>query len=299
MKNTKKRIIILFVVLIGILLLINGFSYAKYISGWVWNYYLGSKGFYFTSEDLSNTTIKNVNNNWDGGSTYFTISNSLNDSVVSDYDISYKVTCSIENKDSNYACYINGTDLNEYNGTLSTYSGCTNNSGDGTVVNKYNQTTCELNGYNWVKQPAFKDIYFDVVDLEGNIVKDVIVDISVFSIMPYTKTLNGKYILHYNDSNDGKISLSYNEYYDYERLVISNSHTDNRCIEVSFDSSKFIIDIDTKDVESYSTDDLGYINMIKLNIEPKNSKSYIFYRVDQNAEFDDKIFELIENDNCS
>lgn len=299
MGKTKKRVIIIFISLILILLLINGLSYARYVSGIVWNYYLGSKGFYFTSEELDIRTIKNVNNNWDGTSTHFIVSNSLNESVISDYDISYKVVCQIENNINDYVCLVNGTDSNEFTGTLSVYKTCINNTGDGVDVRDFNQITCETSGYIWNKQRAIKDNYFDVVSKDGSIVKDVTVNIEVSSVSPYTKVLNGKFILHYNDSNDGNIDLSYKTYDDYNRLVISNSHTYKKCVEVSFDTSKFLIDIDSDDLSLYETDNNGYINKIKISIDSKDSKSFRFYKVNNEAVFDEKIINLVETDGCN
>lgn len=299
MGKTKKRLIIVFVSLILILLLVNGISYAKYISGWVWNYYLGSKGFYFTSEELGSSIIKNVNNNWDGKSTHFTISNSLNESVISDYDINYKVVCEIENNINDYVCLINGTNSNEFTGTLSVYKTCINNTGDGVNTSNFNQITCETSGYVWNKQQAIKDNYFDVVAKDGSLVKDVTVNVEVSSISPYSKILNGKFILHYNDSNDGEISLSYNTYSDYSRLIVTNSHINKKCVEVSFDTTKFLIDVDENDLFSYKTDDNGYINKIKFDINSKDSKSFRFYKLNNEAVFDENVVNLMEADGCN
>lgn len=299
MGKTKKRVVIIFISLILILLLVNGFSYARYVSGLVWNYYLGSKGFYFTSEELGTSLLKNVNNNWDGESTLFTVSNSLNESVISDYDINYKVVCQIENNINDYVCLVNGTDSNEFTGTLSVYKTCVNNTGDGVDVSNLNQIACETGGYVWNKQQAIKENYFDVVSKDGSIVKDVTVNIEVSSMAPYTKTLNGKFILHYNDSNDGKIDLTYNTYADYSRLVISNSHISNKCVDISFDTTKFLIDVDREDLSLYETDENGYIKKIKIGIGSKDSKSFRFYKVNNEAVFDDKVVILTEADGCN
>ena len=67
-----------------------GVTYARYASNSIWNYYLESKGFYFTSETLKN---KRVNNEWDGSRVYFDVRNSVNSYIATEYDIKYKITC--------------------------------------------------------------------------------------------------------------------------------------------------------------------------------------------------------------
>ena len=64
MKKKTKIIIMSIFVLVFLLLVTDGFSYAKYVSNSVWNYYLESKDFYFTSDSLGLTSISNVDNNF-------------------------------------------------------------------------------------------------------------------------------------------------------------------------------------------------------------------------------------------
>ena len=47
MLKFRKYLIYLVIVLAFILVATNGFTFAKYVSNSVWNYYLNSKGFYY------------------------------------------------------------------------------------------------------------------------------------------------------------------------------------------------------------------------------------------------------------
>ena len=67
MKINRKKLLILIIILSFILMISYGVSYAKYASNSIWNYYLESKGFYFTSQTLEN---KRINNDWDGSRIY-------------------------------------------------------------------------------------------------------------------------------------------------------------------------------------------------------------------------------------
>lgn len=300
MNKNKKYMFIGLFILVTILLAINGISYAKYASNSVWNYYLKSKGFYFNSEELSLNSTKNINNMWDGGSVYFSISNNLNQSVATEYDITYKITCTIDGQDStDNNCYINGTDSNIFEGILSSYQACTNNTDDGIDTTSFNQTNCELGGYNWENQVSTKELYFNVVNSKGETINDVVVNINAESISPYSKVLVGKFILHRLPSNDGSIKIDYKNYYDYDQLLVSNSFDEDRCIELSWNSDNLLIDADTTKLVSYETSSDGYINKITLNIGSKNSLNYIFYKRNLLSSYDASSFTLKELDSCN
>ena len=71
----------LFYSLIGVILLLiltRGITYAKYVSDAAFNYYLGSKGFYFESEELMSEQSKITDTSWDGEKISFSIKNSKN-----------------------------------------------------------------------------------------------------------------------------------------------------------------------------------------------------------------------------
>ncbi len=81
----RTKILLLSVILLSLVSLITyGYSLAKYVSNSAWNYYLSTKGFYFSSKQLDISKITNINNNWEQDSTYFTIKNSENDFLISD-----------------------------------------------------------------------------------------------------------------------------------------------------------------------------------------------------------------------
>lgn len=299
MSKTKKYMFIILLVLVAISFAINGFSYARYASNYVWNYYLKSKGFYFNSEDLSLNTINHVNNMWDGGSTYFSINNSLNQAVVTEFNINYKVTCTVEGDNADNVCYIGNTESNIYEGVLSNSQACINNTLDGIDTTSYNQSDCSLNGYNWDNQIAIKSLYFNVINTAGEVVNDAIVNIKAESVSPYKKTIYGKYKLHKVLSNDGTIKMNYEGYDNYGRLVISNSYSSDKCIQVSWNSSELQIDVDTKKLSLYTTDNDGYIDKINFSLKAKESMNYIFYKRDSLFSYGEKTFTLEEVNDCN
>lgn len=293
MKKRTKRFLLL-VIFVAILSFISyGFTYAKYASNSLWNYYLSSKGFYFSSEELSEEGEKYVNTIWDGEKVSFSIKNNLNDIVITDFDIQYKAICTIKSaSNENVSCSLNGSGSNVYHGVLSSFKNCKNQTGDGVNVSNYDKTTCEMNGYDWKSQIASKDLYFDII---GD-VSNVDVEITVTSTSPYTKTLSASYSLYKDQSLIGMLNKQYEEHSDYSRLIISNSYKENKCAVVSFDANKVRIEKD-ENITNYATDTSGYINEITFPIKGKESISFIFYKVtDEN--YDETLFTLNEID-CS
>ena len=60
MKKRTKYMLLLVIVLSLVSIVTYGYSYAKYVSNHAWNYYLGTKGFYFSSEQLGINKITNL-----------------------------------------------------------------------------------------------------------------------------------------------------------------------------------------------------------------------------------------------
>lgn len=285
MKKSTKYLILGVVVLGGILLFTYGFSFARYVSNSIWNHYLQAKGFYFESDTLNDTVVNNI---WDGSSIYFDVKNNLNELVATEYDITYQVTCNIIESDVSSNCYINGTNSNTYTGTLSSDFSCINETDDGVIVTDLDQNTCQMQGYRYVAVPAIRELYFDIT---GD-VTDVKANITVTSISPYSKTLSSDFILHKDQSSPGDVLMNYNRLNNHNRLVITNSYNEDKCVTISWDASKLRIDEDITTFNSYQTDSDGYINQITVTIDKKNSLSYIFYEVAE-ASVDD--FSITES----
>lgn len=296
-KRTKYMLLI--ILLLSIVSIITyGYSFAKYVSNHAWNYYLGTKGFYFSSEQLGTNKITNINNNWNFESTEFTLKNSENDFLVSDYDIEYTVKCTIQNEASNYSkCTLNGTDSDTFNGIISSSSIC-KNSIDELDVSTYTKEQCETNGYEWNIQENYKNLYFDIIKTGEENLDYVSVLIEVTSTSPYSKTLTGEFNLSSGGIQESGLKLSYKEFNNYSRVIISNSYDEKKCVKLNWNSENLRIDETSGQISSYQYDDNNNINEIKFNINKKDSISYIFYKTDFSKVYDYQDFTLIESDNC-
>lgn len=295
MKNKRKYLIIFIALSCLSIVFSYGISFAKYVSNSLWNYYLDSKEFYLESDELKVDGKTNVNKLWNGESVHFSLKNSTNKSLVTDYDISYQATCTVKNSTSNVRCVLNGTDSDTYDGILSSYAMCVNQTDDNVDVSAYNRSECETNSYSWTKKIADKDMYFDVIGAKEG--EAVVVDIKVVSTSPYKKTLTGEFNLKRGYNSNGNITTQYNHYTDYDELVVSNSSEETKCLSIKWDSPSLRIDYDKDLIKDYEKAEAGYINSIDITIEKQDSVSYRFYKTDS-KEYSLADFSLIENEAC-
>ena len=273
--STKKKLILVFC-LIGIGMCFYLTSLARYSSSSVWNYYLESHGFYFSSDFLGNGN-NNVDTLWDGNSVHFNIKNSSNGSLITDYDIRYNVSCEVlDNIPA--TCKLNGTNNSYYTGVLSSNSRCINDV-DETDVSSFNKTECEIKGYSFENLAVNQDIYFDIVPDEGYELNNVQVLVTVNSTNPYKKSISGVFSLFKNSRDLGSISKLINDGVDYDDLIITNSFDTRKCVNVKFDSSKRIVDYDDS-MSNTSVDASGYIKEFNISINGLSSKKIKFFNKD-------------------
>ena len=266
----KKRYkIILIVVLIGFCLGLFLTTLARYSSSNVWNYYLESQGFYFSSDNLSNDQV-NLDTFWDGSSVHFNLKNFSNNNLITSKDISYQVSCEVI--DSDIPCTLNGTESSTVNGVLSKSSRCVNDI-DQIDVSSMNKTECEVAGYTWENISVTNDLYFDI---DSDEITDVSVLITVNSTSPFRKTMTGVFNLSKSEVVTGNIDYNVNHYDSFDELIISNSYDTGKCISVSFDSSKRVVDL-TSDMNILSSDNNGYVNSFSFGVGSMSNEKIIFY----------------------
>jgi hypothetical protein len=286
---TKKKFIIIFCLSFLILFFVVR-SLARYSSSSVWNYYLESKGFYFTSDFLGNEK-KNVNTLWDGNSVYFNIKNGSSESLVTDYDIRYSVSCEVLS-DIPVMCKVNGGQSSNFTGVLSNNSRCINNVDD-VSVSSFGKTECEMNGYDWENILVTRDLYFSIVPLNDFVINNVDVRITVNSISPYSKTMTGVFSLFKNAPDSGSISKTINNFLDYDELILNNSYSSRKCVMVSFDSSHRIVDFD-ENMSNVVLDEYGYITRFNTSINGMSNLKFNFFNKNFSNENDVDDFIISE-----
>lgn len=297
MKIKGRKIFLIFTLLIALFSVIFVTS-GKYIYNSVWNYYLKSKGFYFESDLLNTNTKKNSFLKWDGSDIYFTVKNSLNNELVSEYDISYKISCTVLEEESEYIdCILNGTNSSVYNGSLSSVAKCVNNI-DETDVSKLNKADCEINGYTWNNEITLKNNYFNLIlkDETKNI-DEVSIKITAESSSPYHKTLTGIFNINKVDSEGTELITYYQNFNEYDELSITNTTQNDKCAVINFNADNFLIDLNSTSILEYNTDSNEKVNQISIKIEKQSSNIYKFYKMD--GQIETSIYDfIIEEKEC-
>ncbi|MDD4407500.1 MAG: hypothetical protein PHX19_00465 [Bacilli bacterium] len=274
------------------------YTFAKYVGNTIWDYYLSTKGFYLSSDKLSDDIKENANDYWDKERVYFNIKNSQNKLLITDYDIEYEVSCRIIGDASlSSDCLLEGTDLSAVTGVLSATKLCVNNTEDGIIVDNYNKAQCDNGGYNWESQIASKDLYFDIVFNDEEL-SDVTAEITFISTSPYKKTLTGQFLLKNSLLIEDNITLKYEDNTNTGNLIISNPALKSKIIELSWDTSQLLIDEDSSYIDSYTATD-NKINKVYLIMNPKSSINLLFYKATNNININEQNFNtaiINEND---
>lgn len=280
-KNIKKIIIILIILLVFMSTAI--FTFGKYAYNSAWNYYLSSKGFYFESDLLDVNTKNNSILKWDGSNIYFNIKNSQNDELVSEYDISYKITCEVLGDESSYiSCNLNDSNSPSFTGNLASTSNCVNKV-DQTDVSSYSKTQCEVNGYTWNNEITSKDIYYNLVLEDATKeIDEVSVKITAESLSPYNQKIIGIFNINRVDVVDEEVILNYESYAEYDELTITNTTNTEKCMVIEFNENDYSIDFKADTVLEYETNSNNRINAIKIKIDKNSSFIYNFYKTNSN-----------------
>lgn len=284
----RKYLIIIFLSTLALMVVYFGTTYAKYVYKEAHNYYLQSKGFYFTSDYLDVNTKQTVNNYWDGSSIYFNIKNNINESIVTDYDINYKVKCTTNN--ANATCNLNGTGKNEVDSVLKLNAVCENNTSDGVDTSTFTYEECSSNGYTWNNKVVSEEMYFDIV---GDDISRVNVNLEISSISPYKKTLVGKFILN-KVKTTTDIDIKYKDYSEYGILNLRNNSDTTKCVVVSFDPNNLLVN-EYNTAKSYTKNSDNYIDSLTISINSSSSANYKFYKKN-NATYDASSFTIVDAD---
>lgn len=292
MSKKNKRITTTIILLITAVAIISITS-AKYIYNSVWNYYLKSRGFYFESDLLEINTKKNSLLNWDGNNISFILKNSENNELISEYDISYKLTCEVIGDETDYiGCDLNNTQKSTYNGTLSSVAGCVNTV-DTTDVSNFLKAECELGGYTWNEEITTKQNTFNLfLKDETKSIDEVTVKITAESTSPYKKSLIGIFNLNKVDEEESEYITEFQNFNEYSELSVINKTNSDKCFLISFDSNNYVIELSSDTIVGSYVDSNDKVNKIETKIPKVSSSTYKFYKhEDLVSSIDDFIIE--------
>ena len=291
MKKNKKLILLLIIPI----LIIVAITYAKYAHNSVWSYYLKTKGFYFSSDYLSPSTKKNTNLSWNGTDIHFSIQNYIDNSLVTTFDIPYRVTCEVLGN-NNYTCNLNNTNQSTYQGTLSGNSSCLNETEDEVDVSEMSKSECELGGYIWYQEKSKRDFTFNI-QAGGAEITDVQVRITAESLNKYKQRLIGIFTLHKASENTNEVSTLYEDYSNYDKVILTNKSNSKKCISFSFDPEDLRFD-NSLTLKSTSTNNSGYINEFVIEVPTNECKELYFYKMNLTKTYTNSDIDIEVLDEC-
>lgn len=291
----KKKKILIVIFLFFMVSLTISLTLGKYVYNSVWNYYLTSRNFYFDSDLLSVNSRNNSFLKWNGENIHFSLKNSSNDKLVSDYNISYKITCSVLGDESEYVeCLLNDSNKATYNGTLTSVSYCLSNNEEDKELNK---ADCEIKGYEWINEPIKKDNYFNLKLIDDTKeIDEVSVKIVAESTSPYHKTLTGIFNLNKVDKFESEYNVEFENLNDYIQLLIINRSNEKKCFSISFDSNDYLIDLDNNSIIEKELNESEIVNKITVEVSNESSIKYDFYKINSIIENSINDFSIIEKE---
>lgn len=294
-KNNKTTAIIIVILLVTVSAIVG--TSAKYIYNSAWNYYLTSKGFYFESDLLEMNTKKNSLLNWDGSDISFALKNSYNDEFISEFDISYKVSCEVLGDEAKYlSCNLNNSGKSSFEGTLTSTAKCMN-SKDETDVSRFTKAACEVGGYSWKYENITKENVFNLnlTDSTKNI-DEASIKITVESTKPYKKTLVGLFNINKVDESESEYTVEYQNYDEYDELLIVNKTSSDKCFLIGFNSGEYSLNTLEGNFSNYYTDTNDKINGFDMKISKESSAIYEFYRINDSGDYSIENFVVSEKE---
>ena len=283
MKKSKTRILFVVFIAIGLLVIVLGSTYGRYIYLELKDYYLSTKNFYFNSDKLTlNRAIYQVEN-WSGVDSYnisINLNSYKNNLEVCDSDITYQVTYSCSN---NVIC-----NLNKLSGTIRR----------GTNTDNIVATLTPITNLS-----------------EGD---TAFIEVTATSTAPYTKTIKARFILNvsisglsYEIADEAQrpyLNFNITNTLDYYTVMTAfgNHHAgdkidintylalsvENRAkcksalITLTFDPRVVVLDMTSEaylKATNYTTTNINgfsYINSVTFNVEAISSAQVKFYKID-------------------
>lgn len=257
-KTIKLNPIVMLIIFVIVIFLTPMFiSSAKYVYNAIYEHYLSSKDFYFSSDKLNiNHSEYEITNNWSGAEPYtitVNMSSKRNDMSYTEADISYNITCE---KSDNIQCTLSKT--------------------TSTIVGT---------GNNGVDEDYFTVVISPVGGAALSEGETAWVDITAESTSPYTQTLSGKLIIEV-----GSADISY-EIIDaanqpYLTVNITNSQSIGADVTLAYDPTVVLLDMTSRfRLSSTDSDDeqLGgynYLNSITSRVESLSTTTVRFYKKD-------------------
>ncbi len=265
----KVNMILILTLVLAIFLAPTFVSTARYVYNVIYEHYLASKDFYFTSDKLTATgTEYQVTNNWNGSQTLpitIDFSSKKNDKAFTESDVEYTITC-----------------------TPSSNITATPNKNSGTILGTESVQITDPR--------ANKDfVTINIAPAGGNALgsgQRVYVDVVATATSPYTKVLRGRIIVETGSQN---ITYQIVDYVNspYLTLNITNSGAEPEDIKLAYNpqtilldmTSRFYLNRDPSESITQQINNYAYLNSVTSEISAGSVYSVKFYKKDRTQDY--------------
>lgn len=286
---------------VGLLLIVMGLTltYGKYISNTIWEYYLISQGFYFSSNYLNTNNPTIVDNDWDEDVIFVDVKNHENESLIATGDIEYTLECNVVSPNSeSLTCVIDEEEKSMITSKVIGEEVCINETEDQVIVSSYEKSKCLEEEYTWIKLPVINTHYFIVKPEPGFVYEDVEVEVKLTSTKPFVKKLLGRFVLHKNNIEENTISKRLINDGDKRTLIVTNSYLENKCITLGFNPALFTVVSDLTHFSKITTNAQDIVNKVSFLIPEQSSFKIEFSPLDKEATYTQNNFTASEDSVC-
>ena len=265
----------------------NKVRLAKYIKEAFYDYYLGSKEFYFTSNRLKENNPVYQVNNWSGIGNFditFDLLSSLNNKLMTNYDITYEInyTC-----DENVICNIDKSSGVIYSESHS--DTITINVIPTRVFTENETLTIHVEATS--TSPYVKTIKADFLYVSGKKGATYSIDDEVLRPYLILSVTNANTYCTVKTSFD---SYNVGDFIDVDVFKDLSIENKKKCIgkvvNLSFNPREVLLDttstlINESQVTYENIDNVNYVSRMSFNIDAMSSKEVRFYKVNANIDY--------------
>lgn len=286
-KKKRKQITILSIILIIIaIVLIYGFDHssARYTNETNWNHSFYTNGFYITSNLLNEDGLETVINDYDYSDFKLEVNNYEGEYKITNYDIDYQLKCEVEPEYQNdFSCMIDNKEVETVENKILEEKKCYQ--GDETV--EMDETQCQGTEYEFKSSPNKVEHNIKLINKTNNQdINSVELTLTLTTTNPYQKTLVGKIVL--NLVKDSKIQLDIkNENSRYCNILLTNSSTKDKNINLTVDSSRFQLDNSINIGTILEKNQTGAITKFNTTIKSASQIELKLFKKDENSSCSD------------
>lgn len=223
------------------------------------------------AKEKKNTII----NDYEGEDLAIAIKNSEGKYKITNFDINYKLNCTIDEPyQSEFACQIDDK-TNEISSTVKEKKSCY----EGDKIVDLDEANCKIQGKDWKSSPNQMNHKLKITNkVPEPTAKKLTATITLETTFPYKTKLTGKLTVNFQPKQPVNLTIE-NDNNSYCDLVFSNQTTKDKTIQLAINTVMFQVDT-SEDVGEIIKNSNNEINQIQLFIATANQRTVRLFKKD-------------------